>query len=67
MHVFKLDSPQTRSIKERTLVGVVLLVRDGSPMPMQLYVEMLPPASQNPKVRVSLARRLLQVALGRPI
>jgi hypothetical protein len=45
--VFKLSAPQMLNIKERTLVGVVLLLQGASPVPMQLYVEMLPPKSKS--------------------
>jgi hypothetical protein len=40
--MFKLSAPQVSGIKQRTLVGVVLFVEGASPVPMQLYVEMLP-------------------------
>jgi hypothetical protein len=41
--MFKLSAPQASGIKQRTLVGVGLFVEGASPVPMQLYVEMLPP------------------------
>ena len=41
--IFKLSAPQVSAIRQRTLVGVVLFVEGASPVPMQLYVEMLPP------------------------
>ena len=47
MALFKLDPAQIAGIKERTMVGVVLLVGTGSQMPMQLYVEMIPPAAKH--------------------
>jgi hypothetical protein len=45
--VFKLSTTQASAIKQRTMIGVVLLIERSSQVPMQFYVEMLPPKSKS--------------------